>query len=646
MANENPADKAKDQASEAAKKAADAARDKAGGLGKMAKGPAGGVGDSADGLKGAAGGMKDAAGGMKDAAGGLGGKATGAAAGIGGAAAGVGGAAKGLGGKATGGLKGAAGGVKGVAGKATGGVKGASMGSPSMPTGKGGSGKSRWIRRSKSGKPWSKPTAMLGILPILALLAWALPWGLDHIEDDLEDATIVQMRDEYGINLTKDQIDFDGRSGEITNFTLPAGVSNLDIEKFLESRIDRDGGAIREGDIRNMTIKGTEAAPAPTGSHDVRVVATGDQITLTGDVLNQAEKDELNDAAVAAVGAPNVTNNLNVLGVDASKSGSAARVAGLAGAVALMTGDNIVSGEATLTDDDLEVNAIATSEDSKAALEGALAGVDADVTAGGNVTVAAPDSGPLDVNVSTDGASITLDGTVLNQEQHDALVAAAEAEVGADNVTNNLTISGLAEQAPGANDKVNDMAALFAGIDGLTEGSGTVTDSELTFTGVATDDAAKAAIEGLAGTANDSTNVDVSVAEVTIDDEVGLLQAELDLLQAEILENVVFDVNSDVITPTAAGTLDKVVAAMNTYQRPSVLVGGHTDSDGNDALNLDLSDRRAKSVSQYLADQGIDINRLKGQGFGETEPVAPNDTPENKQQNRRVVFTALAEFAN
>ncbi len=160
------------------------------------------------------------------------------------------------------------------------------------------------------------------------------------------------------------------------------------------------------------------------------------------------------------------------------------------------------------------------------------------------------------------------------------------------------------------------------------------------------DEASKAAIDGLVGTANDTNNVDVTVAEVTVEDEVGLLQAELDALQAEILENVVFDVNSDVITPTAAGTLDKVVAAMTRYQRPAVLVGGHTDSDGDDAFNLDLSDRRAKSVSQYIADQGIDINRLRGQGFGETEPVAANDTPENKQQNRRVEFTALAEFTN
>ena len=69
-----------------------------------------------------------------------------------------------------------------------------------------------------------------------------------------------------------------------------------------------------------------------------------------------------------------------------------------------------------------------------------------------------------------------------------------------------------------------------------------------------------------------------------------------------------------------------------------------TDADGDPAANLDLSERRAQSVVAYLVAQGIDANRLRGQGFGETEPVAPNDTAENKQRNRRVELSALVAF--
>ncbi len=632
MASDSSADKAKDKASEAAKDAADAAKKKLGGVGDKA----GGLGDKASGLGNTASGLGDKASGLGNTASGLGSTAADSA-------------------------KGAVSGTAGKLGAAGAGIAGANRGAVQTATSRSATSRSatsgsvtsskaskttRWIDRGRNGKRWSRSTALaLGLLPLLALLAYTLPRWLDHIEDDLEDATIVQMRERYGVELDKSQVDFDGRSGEITNFTLPLGVSNTEVENYLLDSLDGHSNSVLEGDIRSINVRGNEAAPAPTGSHDVDVVADGERITLNGDVLNQAEYDELDDAAVAAVGASNVTNNLNILDMEATKTGSAARVAGLAGAVALMTGDNIISGDARLTDDDLDVNAIATNDGAKSALEGSLAGVGGGVTVGGDVTVAAPDTGPIDVNVSTDGTSITLDGTVLSQAQHDALVSAAEAEVGAANVTNNLVISGLAEQAPDSDDKINDMAALFAGFDGLVEGSGSVTDGALNFTGVASDDAGKAAIEGLTGSANGTNNVDVSVAEATIEDEVGLLQAELDLLQAEILENVVFDVNSDVITPTAAGTLDKVVAAMNKYQRPKVRVGGHTDSDGDDAFNLDLSDRRAKSVAAYLGSQGIDTERLLGQGFGETEPVAANDTAENKQQNRRVEFTALAEFA-
>lgn len=62
------------------------------------------------------------------------------------------------------------------------------------------------------------------------------------------------------------------------------------------------------------------------------------------------------------------------------------------------------------------------------------------------------------------------------------------------------------------------------------------------------------------------------------------------------------------------------------------------------ALNLDLSTRRAQSVATYLIDNGIDASRLLGTGFGENEPVAPNDTDDNKLLNRRVEFTAQADF--
>jgi outer membrane protein OmpA-like peptidoglycan-associated protein len=72
-------------------------------------------------------------------------------------------------------------------------------------------------------------------------------------------------------------------------------------------------------------------------------------------------------------------------------------------------------------------------------------------------------------------------------------------------------------------------------------------------------------------------------------------------------------------------------------------IEGHTDSDGDEAHNQDLSTRRAAAVRQYLIDHyGVDQGRLEQAGFGESRPAAGNDTPEGKQQNRRVELVRLS----
>ena len=72
-----------------------------------------------------------------------------------------------------------------------------------------------------------------------------------------------------------------------------------------------------------------------------------------------------------------------------------------------------------------------------------------------------------------------------------------------------------------------------------------------------------------------------------------------------------------------------------------ILIAGHTDSMGSDAYNLALSRGRAASVERYLIEQGIAPQRLRSQGFGESRPIASNDTEEGRRQNRRVEFQVL-----
>ena len=105
---------------------------------------------------------------------------------------------------------------------------------------------------------------------------------------------------------------------------------------------------------------------------------------------------------------------------------------------------------------------------------------------------------------------------------------------------------------------------------------------------------------------------------------------------------IYFDVNSDKVKPESYGTLKEIAGVLNEVPDVKVKIFGHTDSDGDDAKNMDLSKRRAASVKAELAKSfGVNAERLTTDGMGESKPVAPNDTPVNKALNRRVEFIKL-----
>ena len=109
-----------------------------------------------------------------------------------------------------------------------------------------------------------------------------------------------------------------------------------------------------------------------------------------------------------------------------------------------------------------------------------------------------------------------------------------------------------------------------------------------------------------------------------------------------ITYGITFDVNKANVKPESYGTLKSIADVLTENPAVKVKITGHTDSDGDAAKNLDLSQRRAESVKNELAKNfGIDDSRLSTEGAGETKPIAANDTPENKAKNRRVEFVKL-----
>jgi OmpA-OmpF porin, OOP family len=105
---------------------------------------------------------------------------------------------------------------------------------------------------------------------------------------------------------------------------------------------------------------------------------------------------------------------------------------------------------------------------------------------------------------------------------------------------------------------------------------------------------------------------------------------------------IYFDVNSDKLKPQSYATLKGIADVLNENPDVRVKIVGHTDSDGSDATNLDLSKRRAASVKAELTKTfGIDAARMETDGKGETQPVAENNSVTNKALNRRVEFIKL-----
>lgn len=100
--------------------------------------------------------------------------------------------------------------------------------------------------------------------------------------------------------------------------------------------------------------------------------------------------------------------------------------------------------------------------------------------------------------------------------------------------------------------------------------------------------------------------------------------------------DVLFAVDSALLTPSSRAAVDDVAAVLNEYDKTAVIVQGHTDSTGSEEHNQELSERRAEAVRNYLAGRGVDADRMAALGYGEGAPVADNATASGRARNRRV----------
>ncbi len=111
---------------------------------------------------------------------------------------------------------------------------------------------------------------------------------------------------------------------------------------------------------------------------------------------------------------------------------------------------------------------------------------------------------------------------------------------------------------------------------------------------------------------------------------------EGNLIAASLKGDITFDTNSDVVNPALYSDIDRIVNVLLRYPQTVIRVEGHTDSTGSESYNMDLSARRATAVKNLLIHRGIVSSRIETMGFGNSSPVASNDTKTGRMRNRRV----------
>ncbi|MFZ1798957.1 MAG: OmpA family protein [Chitinophagaceae bacterium] len=105
---------------------------------------------------------------------------------------------------------------------------------------------------------------------------------------------------------------------------------------------------------------------------------------------------------------------------------------------------------------------------------------------------------------------------------------------------------------------------------------------------------------------------------------------------------LLFQINSSDLSDSAKASLDKLAGIFTKYPETNILVEGHTDDTGTDEFNMQLSEKRAYAVSNYLEAEGVPQDRFTIKWYGENQPKYPNDSDENRIKNRRVELAIVA----
>jgi OOP family OmpA-OmpF porin len=349
------------------------------------------------------------------------------------------------------------------------------------------------------------------------------------------------------------------------------------------------------------------------------------RVTLGGSSPLPASKEKLLEAAHASLGGVEVVDQMNL------SRGAPPRFDN----AALLLLDQIgklKDGKITLTDNKVSLSGMARDLGGREAVAAALKNLPEGYSIAAN-DIKAP---PYVFQAYKDpvAVTLTLTGYVPDNNVHAALVAAAGRKFFSEKVVDNLKAS-VGAPAGFAGAVVPALGALSR----LSTGTLVVSDREVKLSGDALYDAA--ANQMRAGLAKDFPQGWQYKAEISVKPASAPVDATVcQQLFADLLSKgkIGFESGKADIVPDSAGLLDRLIETAMRCPTVDIEIGGHTDTDGEEASNQTLSEKRAQAVVDYLVRAGLPASRFIPVGYGSTQPRVGNETEDGKAQNRRIDF--------
>ena len=454
-----------------------------------------------------------------------------------------------------------------------------------------------------SGKWWP------GIIPLVIFWAIAAWTSTEPLEADLVQRSTAALKDTI---LDKRRISVAGR-----DVTLAADAFSEDGRQSAVASVEAVPG-VRLVDDETRLVP--EAKPFVwSAERDVL------RVTLSGSSPLPASKGRLMEAARASLGGVEVVDRTNL------SRGAPPRFDNAALLLLDQVG-KLKDGKITLSDTQVSLSGMARELGGREAIAAALKNLPEGFSVAAN-EVKAP---PYIFQAYKDpvAVTLTLTGNAPDSNAHAALVAAAGRKFFSEKVVDNIKESiGAPSGFAGA------VVPALGALSRLSTGTLVVSDREVKLSGDALYEAAAGEIR--AGLGKDFPQGWQFKPEISVKPAAAPVDATVcQQLFSELLgkARIRFESGKADIVADSAGLLDRLIETALRCPTANIEISGHTDTDGDEAANQGLSERRAQAVADFLVKAGLPANRFSAVGYGSTQPIAGNDTDQGKAQNRRIDF--------